>query len=674
MEGKRKRRDFDYVYPFDYEKVTPIPPFIRTGGGLETNGITLFVKSSAPIDVDSAGVQLKIGNGLRVSTDGRLEATGGYEVDAPLQVTNGRLRLQLEPDLEVREGKLGISTSLPLQSNPNLHLNFSNGLQLIENNLMVDISSPLTFANNAMTILTNDSLQISGGLLACKFNPRSCITYDAEGLKLVLKTPLAVNNNTLQLLTGAGLHVPSDKLELHCKANSGLELGDEGIGIKAKPKSGIVIGDGGIGLNIASEGSLSDDGSGLKVITAADGGILSQRSGLTIKLAANSGMAKSEAGLAVNVKTNGGLNVDSQGLRINLPSDGALQSDNEGLVIKLAATSGLQISADGIALKIGTNGCLRSTARGLEVMLSADGNLQCTPSGIGVKLNTDGGLQNTPGGISAKLAENGGLKNTGSGLSLALAAQSCITTSNGMNCKVSSPITNNGSIALRYNTSDFTLQGEALALRSTETRDLVYASYGNEGLNAGAGSCPVWPKGNTAQRNGTIRAFITLNWVGSQVNGMLRFKIVSSDFNNMNTTDPIQMCFILDPIAEIKSYSLQPITFRPDNIITKNRVQPSNYYIALSKYFNLAKPGYIEPFEMSTYWKYRVKIKVNKYNLTDRFCDVYVSTLIHETRLLLYFFIDVKADPNVNFFLPADSEKYIQSSDIFFNYAGLQLT
>nr|APD78445.1 fiber [Simian adenovirus 13] len=120
--------DFNPVYPYDTPtggNVAPFvtPPFVSPDGLQESPPGTLSLNIKSPLTITNHQLDIKLGNGLSISSKGELEANSTTAVTAPITNTNNIIGLS-----------------------------YSDGLTLEQNFLKVNLGSGLTFENQSITL------------------------------------------------------------------------------------------------------------------------------------------------------------------------------------------------------------------------------------------------------------------------------------------------------------------------------------------------------------------------------------------------------------------------------------------------------------------------------------------------------------------------------------------
>ncbi|URN46040.1 fiber [Bovine adenovirus 7] len=215
-----KRARLDPVYPFSEEKLIPLPPFIRAGTGLESEGLILSLNYTDPIGLTPTGaLTIKVGPGISV-VDGKITATEMSSLRAPLARINQTLELQTNQTLTLKNDHLSITDPLfplSIDSDGHLILTLTNPLYVNNNTLALKLSSPLYVdAENSLSL---------------KY---SFPFYENENmLQLSINEPLFLNESgKLALQSNAPFGVTGGKLSLNLSSPFQIKNGNLNMGIE----------------------------------------------------------------------------------------------------------------------------------------------------------------------------------------------------------------------------------------------------------------------------------------------------------------------------------------------------------------------------------------------------------------------------------------------------------
>lgn len=245
---KRAREEIDPVYPFDVQQLTPMPPFVDAGSGIEVNGLKLSVKYLNPITTNNGALALKIGDGLDINGKGELissELSG--KVVLPLMRKGKDLCLNFSSPLYVNSEALDINAGKTLQLGDTLDLKEPlEPIVITENgSLAIQLGEAMKILNGTLSINTEAPLVVENGLLKLKIGPcfsvndNKLILQTSNGITqsdgtLQLKTPIppiSIVNDALQLNIGNSLSVKNNLLEISDPTRP-LEIVNSKLGLK----------------------------------------------------------------------------------------------------------------------------------------------------------------------------------------------------------------------------------------------------------------------------------------------------------------------------------------------------------------------------------------------------------------------------------------------------------
>lgn len=636
--------DIDLTYPFwnDREDQTLNPPLVNPP--LYDNKGYLDIKMSPPLSVKNDSLSLNFVSPLSLQNNDLIVS---IDENSPIVLSGGKISLSVGNGLRVE------SNSLIINSNDNV-FSYLNGV------LNVKTSKPIEVTQDGISInIDNTIFEISNNMLKFKLNfPFSIdnglkLMYDVNSLEINTSNQLAIKyEDPIKISsTGVGLNYNSDDFNLNSSQlsiktvaplssslngitlnfNSEIfEINNSNLSIKFI--SPIKVSSSGVYLDF-DQNSISMNQS-ISVNIDPDGGLQSTNSGISIKLANLSGLKISNAGISCNY---------GQGLK-----------DGTGGTITVKTTYPLNVSDAGIGLNIG---------KGLEL----NGSFLRVKTGSGINYDADGGLQ-------FQYSIGRGLEISGSYLRVKNGNGITSDTSTGISVNYDVPLTiSSGKLTLAYDSNSLKVENGKLAILNNPTYNFVYAEYGSEAFNS---FCQVFVPG-VAWNQCRVRPFITLAWMGSTVSGILRMKLVSSDFNNATTSTPIKIGMVFDPLQDPSLVQTPVVTSKyPNENSTLDKMRPSNYYInnAINFYDLSGSPWFVDTDRMK--WYYTTSFKPDKSGSFANLLEskIYMTSMIHRTRAVLYFMIHILTESSGgSFFDPKDSSKEIYIIDVPFTYSGLKV-
>ena len=287
--------DLNLVYPFWLQNSTSggggggsggnpslNPPFIDPNGPLYVQNSLLYVKTTAPIEVENKSLALAYNSSLGVDAQNQLQVK--VDTEGPIRISPDGLDIAVDPStLEVDD-----EWELAVKLDPN---------------------GPLTASSAGININVDDTLLIEDDdanqakELGVHLNPNGPITADQDGLDLEIDSQTMVVKNSG---TSGGV------LGVLLKPSGGLQSSIQGIGVavadtltitsntaevKTDPNGSISYSANGIAVKPDPSGPLTSSSTGLSVVTAAEGAIQSSNAGLAVKTDPNGPITSGSNGL-----------------------------------------------------------------------------------------------------------------------------------------------------------------------------------------------------------------------------------------------------------------------------------------------------------------------------------------------------------------------------------------
>ena len=394
----------DLVYPFDEGFVTPMPPFLDAGSGLEVSGLKLAVKSIPPLGTKNNALTVKIGPGLSINNNGELVSSSSVTAQPPLDNSGGSLQLNISDPLDVVNNKLTVKTG--------------NGLQLDSNNaLMVKTTSALSNSTDGLAINTTAPINVSGGTLS--LNVSNNFSVSQGSLTLTRPSlPLQVGSQgQIELLSSNAFSTTGGVLDLHpptapltitsgsltLNTDNTMRRVNNQLGLN-QPIVPLTLTNGQLGVN------LSTDTMEVK------------NSSLSVKLDQTGPVSSTGAGLTLNVDQNAGLEVKQSSLALKTDPTGPVTTGPGGLNLQISPNT-LTVTNNSLDVKLDANGPITSTSNGLTMGVSAP----LTVSGKSISLKTGDGIKTSNGAVTLDIGN--GLQMTNSQLSIQ--TENPLTTFNG---------------------------------------------------------------------------------------------------------------------------------------------------------------------------------------------------------------------------------------------------
>ncbi|WKZ08007.1 fiber protein [Duck adenovirus 1] len=483
---KRLRLDPDPVYPFGTSETIPMPPFIEAGSGLAVNGLQLYITAQAPVGFTNKAVTLKYGDGLEVNENGELIATASSAVKPPLHFDRGYIVLNLQDPLGVIDGKLGVKLG------PGVHIN-GEGAVAVESPV-----DPITLDTaGRITLNYGTGLNVSDGKLRL-VSPESPLTLLGNG-------KVALNfGNSMELVQGTlQLKAPLNPLFMTPAGAIGLRVDDmfnisEGLLSFKMPSDPISFNaDGMLSLNtndtLQTTGGLLGLTEPAKPLKLADG-----------KLGVNVGLGLAVSNGSLTVNAGQGLTIRNNAVAVN--GGNTLAFNNYGEVELKNPRNPISLTQDGeLALIIGDG--LTTLDGRLTLLTASTSPIAVGPTGVTFNV--------TPSDfyfLSSKLALNvetrGGLEKSDTGLKIKRAAPLSITS--------------DGELTLAYDSTDFqvTENGLALKVSPTQTPLTRIISMGNNLFDSGYEIFASCPQNKAAK----VAGYVYLTSVGGLVHGTIQIK------------------------------------------------------------------------------------------------------------------------------------------------------
>lgn len=341
---KRRASPINPVYPYGAKKFIIPPPFISENGFKEEPWGVLNLDIKPPLTFEDTQLTVKVGSGLTVGSDGSLQggSAANIVVTPPLQNDAGNIKLKTGVGLDSSNGSLNVS----LQGQNGIQISdevvsakLGAGLTIDGNDniaLNLTANSPLSLANNTLTLNTGQGLTTSGGQLASS---------------LTTALPLTLNNDQIELGIGDGLHMYNNQLAANVQNPLKLENG----------KIDLKIGN---GLHLNANDELE-----------ADGMTLTPQAPLNLNnttLSLNVGDGLDTVNNALAVQTQGPLKVENghiglkigTGLRLN--ADEELETDGSGGTT-FTPRAPLALNNDTLSLTLGDGLTTNNNALTLQV-------------------------------------------------------------------------------------------------------------------------------------------------------------------------------------------------------------------------------------------------------------------------------------------------------------------
>lgn len=228
-----KRARWDPVYPFTEERLIPLPPFIRAGTGLESEGLILSLKFTDPITINAGGfLTIKVGEGVQINDEGELTSSAAVQVDPPLEKTPESIKLNTDSSLSVdSSNKLTVIINNPLEKTLNgISLKLSSCFNVDENgNLMlINPESPLSINQEGkLSLQLGQPLAIIDNLLTLKTERPLAVTAGALNIKLA--DPFVELNGNLEIQYNDSLKIEDGKLAV--KTTGPIQTTEQGLKI-----------------------------------------------------------------------------------------------------------------------------------------------------------------------------------------------------------------------------------------------------------------------------------------------------------------------------------------------------------------------------------------------------------------------------------------------------------
>ncbi len=351
-EEPEENDDFNPVYPFDPYDTAHVPfvtpPFTSSNAFQEKPPGVLSLNYKDPIVTENGSLTLKLGNGIKLNSQGQLTTTNTKVLEplahtsqgltlswsaplsvkasaltlntmAPFTTTNESLSLVTAPPITVEASQLGLATVAPLSldGGGNLGLDLLAPLVVNSSNaLTLSASDPLTVNSNSLGLNITSPITLINGSLALATSP----PLDTTGstLNLSVAAPLSVSQNALTVSTGNGLQVSGSQLVT--RIGDGLRF-DNGV-IKAYVAGGMRLSGGKIILDVnypfdATTNLSLRRGSGLIYNESTNWNLttdISTEKGLTFsgnQIAINAGPGLTFNNRKLQVKLGAGLTFDS---------------------------------------------------------------------------------------------------------------------------------------------------------------------------------------------------------------------------------------------------------------------------------------------------------------------------------------------------------------------------
>ncbi|BCZ16711.1 fiber protein [Aviadenovirus bubonis] len=573
-----------------------------------------------------------------------------------------------------------------------------------EGKLSIRLQQPIAEINKSVGLLMDNTLGVNrDGQLGLKVSSGQGIQVTAEGLSVMTDNKSITFNENGQI-------------QVHVDSEGPLEVTDEGLNVKVDtttievddswklavkldPQEPIDSGPEGLRLNIDDTMLVAEDSDTglyeLGVHLNAEGPITADTNGLDLEIDPKSLQNEQINGataLAVKLVPDGGLITTESGIKTNVDNTSVL-IDNNTLKVKLTTNGGL--SAPGTGLKVNVDDQSISNNNGtLEVKLDPAGHIKKGASGLSVnsdivEVDPTGPIYKTSNGLNLRVEENSGLEiiseparddtfaesayalSTKLGNGLTVASESITVTA-------SPPLTVTSSgVGLEYDESAFTVQNNKLALIKNPNPfpEICYAEFGDPANNQG--NMAFYE--NVTWNKCVVRPFITLTWLGSTVVGMMKLKVISSDFELNSTAEkpPIVFSFVLDTEGQL-AQSPKITKKVPDTQATLNRIRPSNLYINDSVAFSTLQtsPYFVKPAQLKWFTPITFKPKKTGEYQDLKLSTIRISSMTVEDRAILYFHVEIDANyaAGTSFFKPPSSDKILECVEISFSYSGLRLT
>uniref|UniRef100_A0A679A5F7 Fiber-1 n=1 Tax=simian adenovirus 2 TaxID=38418 RepID=A0A679A5F7_9ADEN len=201
MKRTRVDEDFNPVYPYNTEP-TPsapfvTPPFVSSNGLMESPSGVLSIRYTQPITVVNNSLSLKTGNGLSVSSDGKLQIA--INTNKGLSNEDNKIAVKLGPELYFDADGAIAMNSQTLWTNPNETANCSVFQSL-------DSLLTLCLTKNGAHVLGSVSLTgLSGPLLKMTTTSVTVqLIFDSNGVL----TTSQLNTNSWGMRANTNLNAP----------------------------------------------------------------------------------------------------------------------------------------------------------------------------------------------------------------------------------------------------------------------------------------------------------------------------------------------------------------------------------------------------------------------------------------------------------------------------------
>ncbi|QGQ63204.1 fiber protein [Fowl aviadenovirus D] len=290
--------DLNLVYPFWLQNSTSggggggsggnpslNPPFIDPNGPLYVQNSLLYVKTTAPIEVENKSLSLAYDSSLAVDAQNQLQVK--VDTEGPIRISPDGLDIAVDPStLEVDdewELTVKLDPAGPISSS-------AAGI-----NIRVD---------DTLLVEDDDTAQVKE--LGVHLNPTGPITADQDGLDLEVDP---------QTLTVTNSGATGGVLGVLLKPSGGLQTSSQGIGVALADT--LTISSNTIEVKTAPNGSIGSSSDGIAVTTDPAGPLTTSSNGLSLKLTPNGSIQSSSTGLSVQTDPAGPITSGANGLSLS---------------------------------------------------------------------------------------------------------------------------------------------------------------------------------------------------------------------------------------------------------------------------------------------------------------------------------------------------------------------
>ncbi|ANJ02611.1 fiber [Fowl aviadenovirus 11] len=255
--------DLNLVYPFWLQNSTSggggggsggnpslNPPFIDPNGPLYVQNSLLYVKTTAPIEVENKSLSLAYDSSLAVDAQNQLQVK--VDTEGPIRISPDGLDIAVDPSTLEVDDEWELTVKL-------------------------DPAGPMTSSSAGINIRVDDTLLVEDDdtaqvkELGVHLNPTGPITADQDGLDLEVDP---------QTLTVTNSGATGGVLGVLLKPNGGLQTSIQGIGVAVADT--LTISSNTVEVKTAPNGSIGSSSDGIAVTTDPAGPITSGANGLSL--------------------------------------------------------------------------------------------------------------------------------------------------------------------------------------------------------------------------------------------------------------------------------------------------------------------------------------------------------------------------------------------------------